>query len=250
MHRVKPQLARARKLARILEVPAYRRALRHGVAASVEHEAIPFRRHFGTVIDAGANRGQFAVFATYRFSDAALICVEPLSQPRGQLIQAVGATGRLRVFDVALSNASGTAEFHVAKTDDSSSLLPIGRRQEEMFPGTEEARVELVTVRRLDELVREEDLCAPVLLKIDVQGGELAVLEGATRLLDAIHAVLVEVSFVELYTDQPLADEVWAFLRRSGFVCNGIWSVAYGPRNECLQGDFLFSRPAFNPLSD
>jgi hypothetical protein len=69
----------------ILREPAYRGALSHGVAASVEHEAIPLRREFRTVIDARANRGRFAVFAARRFPPAALICFEPLPG-RGRLV--------------------------------------------------------------------------------------------------------------------------------------------------------------------
>jgi hypothetical protein len=55
--RVVQQVGRARKLFAVLREPEYWSALRHGVAASVEHEAIPLRCEFGTVIDAGANRG-------------------------------------------------------------------------------------------------------------------------------------------------------------------------------------------------
>src|SRR5882762_6091377 len=99
-----PQLARARKLARVLQEPGYRRALRHGVAASTEHEAIPLRADFSTVIDIGANRGQFALFAERRFPQATVICFEPLPEPRAQLQRVVGASGRLRLFDAAVSD--------------------------------------------------------------------------------------------------------------------------------------------------
>jgi hypothetical protein len=105
-----------------------------------------------------------------------------------------------------------------------------------------------VAVRRLDEILGPEDLVAPVLLKIDVQGSELSVLEGAGSLLTLVHAVLVEASFVELYRGQALADDVWAFLHERGFSCLGIWALTYGESGECLQGDFLFARPGFDPL--
>ena len=87
-----------------------------------------------------------------------------------------------------------------------------------------------------------------MLLKLDVQGGELAVLEGGPRTLEHVQAVLVEVSFVELYTGQPLADKVFDRLRTLGFTCRGGWSLTYGSAGECLQGDFLFARGSFEPL--
>jgi hypothetical protein len=150
---------------------------------------------------------------------------------------------------VAAGAESAEAEFHVSEADDSSSLLPIGRRQTDAFPGTTQRTTTTVHVRRLDEVLTTADLIGPVLLKIDVQGSELAVLQGAERLLSAIDAVLVEVSFVELYAGQALADEVWDELRNRGFSCRGAWSMTYGPRKECLQGDLLFARQGFEPLS-
>jgi FkbM family methyltransferase len=241
-------VARGRKLISVLREPAFRKPLRYGVAASVEHDAIPMRSDYRTVIDAGANRGQFAVFAARRFPGASLICFEPLPEPGGVLRRALGASGRLTLHQVALGAEAGEAEFHVSAADDSSSLLPIGPRQRATFPGTEERSTETVQVRRLDEMVRAEQTNSPVLLKIDVQGGELGVLKGAEALLPRVDAVLVEVSFVELYSGQPLADDVWEFLRAHGLSCRGVWSLAYGSRGECLQGDLLFARAGFEPL--
>jgi FkbM family methyltransferase len=200
------------------------------------------------VIDAGANRGQFAVYAARRFPHAALICFEPLTKPGARLRRAVGNIGRLKLWDVALGATNEEAEFHVSAADDSSSLLPIGPRQREEFPGTEERSTLRVQVRRLDDLLDAEELVAPVLLKIDVQGGELGVLQGAEAILSSVDAVLVEVSFVELYAGQPLADEVWDYLRSHGFSCRGVWSMSYGSKRECLQGELLFASTGFEPL--
>lgn len=241
-------LARVRKLGSIVTQPGYRRALRRGVAASVEHEAIPLRADYRTVIDAGANRGQFALFAMRRFPESALICFEPLPGPAALLRRVLGNTNRLTLHSVALGAESREAEFHVSAADDSSSLLPIGPRQRAAYPGTEERTVQTVQVRRLDDLVLATDVAAPVLLKIDVQGGELDVLRGAEALLPQVDAVLVEVSFVELYSEQPLADDIWEFLRTRDFSCRGVWSVSYGSSGECLQGDLLFARSGFQPL--
>jgi len=242
-------VAKARKLLAVLRVPDYRRALRHGVAASVEHEAMPLRGDFLTVIDAGANKGQFAIFAARRFPRAALLCFEPLPDAAARLRRAVGNVGRLKLWNVALGAADGQAEFHVSAADDSSSLLAIGARQRAEFPGTAERMTTTVDVRRLDGLLEPTELTRPVLLKIDVQGGELAVLQGAEASLESIDAVLVEVSFVELYTGQALADEVWEHLRHHGFSCRGVWSMTYGRSGECLQGDLLFARAGFEPLA-
>jgi FkbM family methyltransferase len=245
---VTQQVARLRKLVTIARVREYRDALRSGVAASVEHEKMPIRPDFVTVIDAGANRGQFAVFAARRFPGAMLFCFEPLSGPGARLRRAVHAHDRLKVWNVALGAANGEADFHVAVADDSSSLLPIGARQREAFPRTKEREIRRVQVRRLDAVLETTDLSRPVLLKIDVQGGELGVLQGAEGLIQSVDAVLVEVSFLELYDGQALADAVWNHLHERGFSCRGAWSLTYSGRGECLQGDLLFARSGFDPL--
>jgi hypothetical protein len=54
-------------------------------------------------------------------------------------------------------------------------------------------------------------------LKLDVQGAELDVLRGATKSLEHVFAIDIEVEFCELYKDQPLFDQVFAFLRKAGF---------------------------------
>jgi FkbM family methyltransferase len=235
------QARKAVKLARIVTRPAARRALRAGVGASVEHLAVPFAHEPALVLDAGASRGQFAAFACDRFPTAAIVSFEPLSGSRERLLRAVPA-GRVTVHPVALGARSGEAALHVSRQDDSSSLLSIGERQGREFPGTEEARTELVAVRRLDEMLAAETIERPCLLKVDVQGFELEVLRGAERTLEQIDEILVECSFVELYRGQALAGEVVAHLVARGFRLAGVTSVQHGASGEALQADFRFVR--------
>jgi hypothetical protein len=62
--------------------------------------------------------------------------------------------------------------------------------------------------------------------------------------------MLIEASFVELYTGQALIDELWAFAREHGFSCRGVWSATYSRGGECLLADLLFARDGFEPLAD
>jgi FkbM family methyltransferase len=238
--------ARAIRLLRILREPSYRQALRHGVAAAAEHESIPLRSDFATVIDAGANRGQFALFAARRFPAARLLCFEPLDGPRQRLERVLASQSNLRVYPLALGDVDAPAEFHVSTADDSSSLLPIGPRQREVF-GTATRGTQEVEVRRLDSVLTTTELHGPILLKIDVQGGEVGVLRGSAGILTCVDAILVEASFVELYSGQGLVDDVWRLLIDEGFVSRGAWGITYGRNGECLQADLLFSRPEFSP---
>lgn len=230
---------KGRKLARLVRRPGYRRALHHGVAAAVEHEGLPYRPDFRTVVDVGAHKGQFATFARERFPYSLIICLEPLPAPRQVLNTVLNGEGC--VYGLAASNRTEErVEMHVSQLDDSSSLQPIGPRQIAAFPGTEEAGSAWVRTTRLDDLLDRAGLVAPALLKIDVQGHEYEALEGAAGILSVFEQVVVEASFVELYEGQRLAGDVIALLRQAGFALAGVFNLSRARSGACLQADFLF----------
>lgn len=233
---------RATKLRALLTEPRYRRALRHRVAASVEHDRTSLRHDYRTVLDVGANRGQFALVAARRFPNATLVCFEPQSRPRAILERVLAGHPRLRVIDVAVAASSGASVLHVTQADDSSSLLPATQLQVDSFPGTAPAGEIPVATERLDVLVPPAALVPPVLLKIDVQGTELDVLVGASALLPAIDTVLVECSFVELYLGQSLASDVVSLLHESAFKLTSIVAPTIDSTGQILQADLLFER--------
>lgn len=233
---------RAKKLSQILTEPSYRRALFRGIPAATEHDNVPYPTDFRTVVDVGANRGQFALVAMRRFPHATLWCFEPLPDARAKLEVILGSCAKAKVLDYALSARAGHEVMHVTRSDDSSSLRPVGERQLAEFPGTDEIRSMQVRTARLDEVLTREQIVSPALLKVDVQGSELDVLLGANGVLKAFDAILVECSFVELYLDQPLASDIIAFLAPLGWRLSGAYSVTYGSAGSCLQADLLFQR--------
>jgi FkbM family methyltransferase len=225
----------------LLRRPAYRSALLHGVAAGVEHESVCFAHEFATVIDVGANHGQFAVFAAGRFPGAALICLEPLAAQRAKLSSVLAGRHDVTILDVAASASDGRQQFHVSRSADSSSLLEPSEAMTRVFPGTESITTIEIETARLDAILSHAP-ARPCLLKIDVQGAELDVLRGATRLLNEIDEVYVECSLVELYAGQALLDDVVVHLAERDFRLRGIHSLVRDKRGRCLQADVLFSR--------
>ena len=223
-----------------------RRALRHRVLPAIEHlpvlRALP---EMGLVLDAGANVGQFALVARHRWPQARLISFEPLPDCAATIRAIFAGDARMDVRLLALTDHAGTAEFHVTGAEDSSSLLRIGQRQLDEF-ATDEARVVQVETARLDDVLDPADLPpvgTPVLLKIDTQGTELAVLQGAEQLLQRATHVLAEVSFVELYEGQADAGEVTRFLTERGWDLVSVYDVKTSRHTgEPLQADAVFAR--------
>lgn len=231
-------IKRFRKVLSALAVPAYWPSLARGVVPGFEHGPAFVGRDFSSVLDVGANKGQFAMFAQHRWPGARLICFEPLPGPRRRLSDLLGI--RAQIHPLALGDKDGEAEMHLASREDSSSLLALGDTQKRLFSMNEE-RVVTVPVRRLDDVVKAGELKRPTLLKIDVQGFEFEVLKGATGLLDAVDEVYVECSFVELYVGQRLAAEVIEFLRGFGLFGAGRFNVCRVGDTD-VQADLLFTR--------
>ena len=80
------------------------------------------------------------------------------------------------------------------------------------------------------------------MLKLDVQGFELNVLNGGTNFLNKVDYILIELSFKQLYIGQPLFNELYSFLREKNFELVDILDFSRNPNSfEMLQVDALFS---------
>jgi FkbM family methyltransferase len=232
---------RARKLLRLLSDRRFRYGLRHGVAATIEHAGALAGRHFASVVDIGANRGQFALFAAGLWPQARIFAFEPLPEPYAVLARIAGGR-RIQAFRTAIGPRVARARMHVMQPDDCSSLLAPTALQHATFPETRLEGTTAVEIAPLDAFVGPGDLGAPALLKLDVQGFELDALEGCASLLDRFAAVYVECSFVPLYAGQPLADEVLEHLRPQGFRLAGIYNLAQDGQGRAVQADVWCER--------
>lgn len=230
---------RLAKVAVLVRRPGeFRRALRFRTAPSVEF--LPALRAIApaVVIDAGANVGQFAWAVAIAAPQARLHLFEPIPgclEVAGAVLSSLGVDHKVHC--VALGAEDGEGVFFVENHSDQSSLLrPVSTRWKRQMT---------VPVRTLDSVDLDGVLSrpGPKLLKIDVQGSELAILNGASRTLPLIDHVLVELSLRETYVDQPLADEVVASLTNHGFVLSDLLSVLRSRSGQAIQFDALFSRP-------
>jgi FkbM family methyltransferase len=232
---------RVKKLFSILLHPRMRCVFfRNRVMAGVEHKAV-LLRDLATVVDIGANRGQFAL-AARSMSGANVISFEPLPAV-AKIFSSVFSDDSAVVLHVAaIGDKYEKKRIHLSARDDSSSLLEIGKGQYEHFPGTQEVGTLEVQVGCLDQYVSKQEIVRPALLKLDVQGFEMEALQGCKSLLDNFDYVYCECSFVELYKDQKLAGEVIEFLRVEGFYLTGFYNPSYDRRGNCIQADLSFGR--------
>jgi FkbM family methyltransferase len=218
------------------------RALRCGVPAGVEHRSVVGPPNCRTVVDIGANRGQFALAARRRWPAAGVISFEPLPKPAAMFRRVFKRDSGVVLHEAAIGPRDELGTMHVSRRDDSSSLLAISPLQGKIFPGTQEVGTVRVKVAPLAVFVDEDHLLEPALLKIDVQGYELEVLRGCEPLLPKFERVYCECSFIELYKGQNLAGAVIGWLADRGYALTGVFNVVYDGDGRAVQADFLFER--------
>lgn len=210
----------------------------HWVMAGVEHKAA-LNRPLLTVVDIGANRGQFAL-AARAISGAKVVSFEPLPDVAVLFQKVFYEDSAVRLHVAAIGEIAERKLIHLSARNDSSSLLEIGDAQSNFFPGTHEVGTLEVEVGPLDKFLTEGEIVRPAMLKLDVQGYELQALAGCKSLIGNFDYVYCECSFVELYKNQKLAGEVIDYLRSLGFSLSGIYNPSYDRDGNCIQADLLF----------
>lgn len=233
---------RARKLAHISSRRAYWPALRQKVFPAIEHESLFEAFAFDTILDVGANVGQFAIVAAALAPGARIHSFEPI----GSCYERLEAIGRaypaITPHNYALGASSGMTEINVSAYVGSSSILAFAEAQERIYPGTSVARREQIQVHTLAEIADALPVEGRTLLKLDVQGFELEVLKGAEPVLSRVGHVYLEGSFVELYEGQALAGEIVAWLAQRGLCLRSVANIDTGADRLPAQADFLFAR--------
>jgi FkbM family methyltransferase len=190
-----------------------------------------------TVIDVGAQNLESSDHVYTRLLDVLsgkVIGFEPLTEELDKRL-AEDAAATLLPYAIGTGHSS---TLHITRFNPASSLLHPNQERLQQFIALPEMLAVVsevpVETRRLDDVPGLDDC---TLLKVDVQGGELAVLQGATGTLRGIMAVFIEVEFLDLYLGQPLFSAVNSFLDEQGFELLDLMNLGYGSYREANRGD-------------
>jgi FkbM family methyltransferase len=217
--------------------------LRYRVVPTVEHQKF-FRSapRFATVLDIGANNGQFALFVLNKLPGVRVFSFEPLPLACKSLYKIARTYKSLIVINKAVSSTKRLQSFYITKKSDSSSFLPPSSLQVSHNPSSDISSIVQIESISLEDYLSNSILPGPILLKIDVQGTELEVLRSAASVLCRVDCIYAELSFVELYSGQDLATEFILLCHAHGFRLHGVYNVVLSANGQPLQADFSFMR--------
>lgn len=188
----------------------------------------------GTVIDVGVAWGTPELYEA--FPGARTLLIEPLGEYEEALRQIVARHGADCVL-AAAGAEPGELEMLVHRVPTLSS--PLGARSGDAAAGARRS----VPVVRVDQAVAERSLPAPYLLKVDVEGAELQVVEGATGILERTELVLLETSLFPFWDGAPVLADVVARMRELGFAVYDLYGGHVRPLDGALaQIDVAFVR--------
>jgi FkbM family methyltransferase len=197
-------------------------------------------------LDVGANVGQ-AVFdlrnnLNYR---GRIVSFEPMKAAYASLFNASKDDPLWEVAPrCALGSENGEVVINISSNSVSSSILPMLDAHGQAAPESRYQAMEIVPLKTLDEAASQ--YVTPdsrTFLKIDTQGYERQVLDGARNILKSANGVSLEVSLIPLYSGQPLMPEMLDYMREIGF---GLWGVnpafVDSQTGRTLQLDAIFFR--------
>lgn len=197
------------------------------------------------IFDIGANEGQFVrKVRDYGYAKR-IVSFEPLSSARKRLVSYVLGDSAWDVHEQsALGDQDGLIEIHISRNSSSSSVLPMLQSHSSAAVDSVFIDSEMVPVARLDTVAsRYLSDQTNLFIKIDTQGYEWQVLDGARETLQQARGVMCELSLVSLYEGQKLWRDIVDRLDREGFMLWGLHKGFVDPRTgQQLQADGIFMR--------
>ncbi len=172
------------------------------------------------VLDIGANVGQYVTRLRHGGWDGRIVSFEPLPAAHAALTAAAASDPAWEIAPpVALGREPGTVSLNVSGESDMSSVLPFRPEMADLLDSAAFTGHTTVPQERLDALfdryVTPNDRA---FVKIDTQGTELAVLEGASGVLDRIHGIQIELAIIAVYEGETGWRDAIARIEALGFM--------------------------------
>jgi FkbM family methyltransferase len=175
-------------------------------------------RRINLVLDVGANTGQFGRSLRDRGYAGRIISFEPVNEAFKELENTARGDDLWTIFKFAMGASSGVMTINVSKNSEFSSFNDLTATGRRFDPNAEFKGSESVAVKTLDEATLLTGPSSNTLLKVDTQGFERPVLEGAKETLKNVKGVLLELPIIKIYKDNWSFHEAVAYMEKAGFI--------------------------------
>ncbi len=193
--------------------------------------------------DVGANIGQYAQHLRSAGFKGNIYSIEPQSEAFKVLTKKAASDSKWKTFNIGFGNTDEKAVINISKNSVSSSILDISEYVVEIAPETKYISKEDIEVKRLDSFLNEINFQGRFFLKMDAQGFESKILEGAESCLDNIYALQLESSCVSSDKEEKLFDEMKPFIESKGFYLSSLESGFSDKKSgRLLQVEMIFLR--------
>ena len=199
------------------------------------------------IIDGGASIGDTS--QSFQFiPNATIFAFEPYPPFWDELKKKKEVNPRIKDIPLALDNKPGVRTLNVNKSEGTNSFYDASENSKKIYQNHFEKKKELqVNTTSLDIWCKEQSITHIDILKLDLQGGEKAALEGAVNKLKnkEIHYILSEISFISQYKGQPIASDIINLLDSLGYDLLNLYQVHY--YEGCMiQADAIFVERSYH----
>ncbi len=193
------------------------------------------------VIDVGAAFGTWTKECYKIFPKAQYLLIEPLTEYNRSLDKLKNEKNNIITINTAANSTTGTVFFNMHKDLVGSSLKNEIEGQE-----VDGKKIEVKSIT-LDDACMQNNLSGDFLIKIDVQGAELDVLEGAKNIFDKTECIILEVSLFKSFINGHDLFDIISYMKNIGFVPYDIFGFLYRPYDNALcQVDIVFVKTNSN----
>lgn len=218
--------------------------LHSGYFGHVHLKEIVFKNlpeNLNTYIDIGAYDGYFYEVVAREKKIKNVILIEPQKNAYEALIKKYEHHDNIKIYNYLLSDKIEERTFFINKIESTSSLFEFDGNLMNGELDLTVSNTEMITTNTLDNIIQNNDQIID-LLKIDVQGGELLVLNGGVNTLKSVNFIWIEVSFKKIYNNIPTFEDIYLWLYKNGFQLIEIMPGYRNSKGELLQADCLFKK--------
>ncbi|MDD3859053.1 MAG: FkbM family methyltransferase [Bacteroidales bacterium] len=205
-----------------------------------------YLKSINTIVDVGAHLGSFSVYLNSYYSIKKCLLIEPIPELCDKMRDTFKNDDGFIIINKLVMGDSNDYTLHINEQQSTSSVLDF-KDIPELSEINISKRCDMNFISTtLDEVCRENEIESIDLLKIDVQGAEINVLEGGLSILHKTKFIYIELSFKQLYFGSCVFMDVYDFLYKNGFILVDIYNGFKGKNEELLQSDALFKNITFD----